>query len=801
MKIQMKLSVFIASMLLILLLLMVLIGTSVITNIIYGLNTDLLSLKLTARIEKIEAAVKLLEDSGATGIAEYVRQAQTDILKQFQGPTAQTERYYIITGKERQALLQATTGQDVKISDDVLKGMFETKSGTTNYMQAGVAYFTVYRYFDKWDWLIGASLPETTMFQQRKVYLVTVGWSSLIAFVGLLLIAYLMGRKLIVKPVTAMVNVANAIAAGNLDQTIQIRQRDEIGKLAEAFRTMKTTIGQVLGDLQGLILAIQDGKLATRGALEGYTGSWRELIVGVNSLIDAFATPFTVTAASLDRISKGDIPEKITTDYRGDFNTIKNNLNALIDTMHQITGLAEEISAGNLTVEVHQRSEHDRLMRALQNMIVRLTEVLQTVNTLVQAVHLGKLEVRGSVENMAGGWRDLVLGVNEIVDAFVEPITKTATAIDQIAKGNIPEKITTAYQGDFNAIKNNLNVLIDAMNEITRLAGEMANGNLLVLLRERSAQDKLMQALNVMVQHLKSVVMNVRDSANNIADVSQDLSSSSEQLSNGASEQAASMEEISSSMEEMVANIQQNADNAQQTEKIALESAEYAMQSGTVITETIEAMKQITQNISIIEDISNQTRMLSLNATIEAARAQEHGKAFSVVAQEVRRLSETTKTAAEEINMLTHSSLTVSEKAGNMLTKLLPSIQHTTSLVQEISSASAEQKTGAQQVNLSIQQLDRVTQQNATIAEETASTAEELANQARQLQHTIAFFKIEDASLTRELQGVPAFSSPRLTEPASTPKERKKPEAFAESRTDINIEPKGDEQDNEFERY
>jgi methyl-accepting chemotaxis protein len=616
-----------------------------------------------------------------------------------------------------------------------------------------------------------------------------------------LIVVSIYGVKM-VQPLRSLAATANRLADGDLTETIaETRSRDEIGLLAETVRTMQTTIQHVLLDVQGLLQAVQEGHLTTRGDTEGYRGSWRELIMGVNNLIEAFATPITVTATSLDRISKGDIPEKITTDYHGDFNTIKHNLNALIDTMHQITGLAEEISAGNLTVTVHQRSEHDRLMGALQIMVIRLTDVLQTVNTLVQAVHLGKLEVRGSVENIAGGWRDLVLGVNEVVDAFAEPITTTATAIDEIAQGNIPDKITTAYQGDFNAIKNNLNVLIDAMNEITRLAGEMANGNLLVLLRERSAQDQLMQALNVMVQHLQSVVMSVRDSANNIAGVSQDLSTSSEQLSNGASEQAASMEEISSSMEEMVANIQQNADNAQQTEKIALESADYAMQSGTVITETIEALKQITQNISIIEDISNQTRMLSLNATIEAARAQEHGKAFSVVAQEVRQLSETTKRAAEEINLLTHSSLSVSEKAGNMLAKLLPSIQHTTSLVQEISAASAEQKTGSQQVNLSIQQLDHVTQQNASIAEETASTAEELSNQARQLQHTIAFFKIEDASLTREHQSVPEFISPRPAEPAGTPKDRKKPGSFAESRTDINIDIKGDEQDNEFERY
>ncbi len=132
-----------------------------------------------------------------------------------------------------------------------------------------------------------------------------------------------------------------------------------------------------------------------------------------------------------------------------------------------------------------------------------------------------------------------------------------------------------------------------------------------------------------MQQHLQAVVMNVKETANTMVTVSQELSSGAEHLSNGSSEQAASMEESSSSMEEMAANIRQNADNARETEKIAVQSAEYAEEAGRVVAETVKAMQQIAQKIAIIEDIANQTRLLSLNATIEAARAQDHGKAFS----------------------------------------------------------------------------------------------------------------------------------------------------------------------------
>jgi methyl-accepting chemotaxis protein len=219
-------------------------------------------------------------------------------------------------------------------------------------------------------------------------------------------------------------------------------------------------------------------------------------------------------------------------------------------------------------------------------------------------------------------------------------------------------------------------------------------------------------------------------------------------------------------------------------------------------------MQQITQKIAIIGDIATQTRMLSLNATIEAARAQEHGKAFSVVASEVRHLSNTTKKAAEEINQLATSSLEVSAQAGELLTTLVPGIQKTTELIQEISAASSEQSTGAEQINQAIQQADQITQQNTTIAEETATAAEKLANQAQQLQYTIDFFTIAESS--RQL-GHPSdydISIPRSEGSKTHPMPSERiPEGktvsplSADSLTNIGIDDDADENDTGFERY
>jgi methyl-accepting chemotaxis protein len=252
--------------------------------------------------------------------------------------------------------------------------------------------------------------------------------------------------------------------------------------------------------------------------------------------------------------------------------------------------------------------------------------------------------------------------------------------------------------------------------------------------------------LNAMIKRLNELVLNVKDAAENVASRSQLMSRNAQDMSQGASSQAAAAEEASSSMEQMVANIRQNTNNAFQTEKIATQAARDAQESGQAVAAAVKAMREIAEKIAIIEDISRQTRMLSLNATIEAARAQDYGKGFAVVAAEVRSLAERSQSAANEITQLAASSVGIAEQAGAMLTKLVPNIQKTAVLVQEISAAGNEQNSGGEQINRAIQQLDQVIQQNAATSEEMAATAAELEIQAEQLRNTIAFFKIDDTT-------------------------------------------------------
>ena len=245
----------------------------------------------------------------------------------------------------------------------------------------------------------------------------------------------------------------------------------------------------------------------------------------------------------------------------------------------------------------------------------------------------------------------------------------------------------------------------------------------------------------LIVSSIMKVVTGIDSASDQVSSGTTQISASSEQLSQGASEQAASVEEVSSSLEEMTATIRQNADNASQTEKIAAKSANDAKEGGEAVGLTVTAMKQIAEKVSIIQEIARQTNMLSLNASIEAARAGDHGKGFAVVASEVQKLAERSQNAAIEISDLSTTSVGIAEKAGEMLTRLVPDIQKTAELVAEINAASGEQANGIQQINSAIQQLNTVVQQNASAAEELTATAEELASQTVQMKGSISFLK------------------------------------------------------------
>ena len=655
--------------------------------------------------------------------------------------------------------------------------------------------------YKPWGWIVGTGLYiediKAEIAPQINAIRIKLGVAILLCSAAIMLVTFLIGRKIsgsLKDAVGALTEVAN----GNLAADIHISGKDETGQLMAALKEMVGKIRRMVDDVNMLSKAAVEGKLATRADAARHQGDYQKIVKGVNDtldrvvgFIDEMPTPamivdndFTVQymnkigAQAGNRAPKDLLGTKCydhfrTSDCRtpkcacgqtmqagtkatsetdahpGALNLdiaysaipVKNSEGKIIGAFEVVTdqtaikqamrvadkvkkfqdnevgklliGL-EALAQGNMEFKVAVeagdgdttavKQAFDRLTAAVSTCRDAVKAMVTDANMLSHEAIAGKLATRADATKHQGDFRKIVSGVNDTLDAVIGPLSVAANYVDKIAKGDIPPKITDNYNGDFNAVKNNLNMMIESLTKF--------------------AQD-------------------VQSAADNVASGSQQLSSGAEQMSQGTTEQAASAQEASSSIEEMNATIKQNSDNAQQTEKIAQKSAGDALESGKAVSETVVAMKDIASKISIIEEIARQTNLLALNAAIEAARAGEHGKGFAVVASEVRKLAERSQSAAGEISKLSTTSVEVAVRAGEMLAKLVPDIQKTAELVQEISAASKEQSSGSDQINTSIQQLNQVVQQNAGAAEEMSSTAQELSSQADQLQDAIAFFKVD----------------------------------------------------------
>ncbi|MCK5908521.1 MAG: MCP four helix bundle domain-containing protein [Caulobacter sp.] len=436
-------------------------------------------------------------------------------------------------------------------------------------------------------------------------------------------------------------------------------------------------------------------------------------------------------------------------------------LTVMRTTQRQITGRI--ITTVDALTEVNQKllaeavAEGDRTYARSRNTLMGVIglSVLLAAGAAVwiaRTIARGFDKIGGLADAVAKGDLDQTVTVttNDEIKDLVETVNRmtanlraTAVLADQVAAGDLSVEINPLSEKDI--LGKSLRGMVNNLRQTAALADKVSEGDLTVAARPLSDKDVMGLALERMIDRLRGVVSDASVASENVSEGRQELSSVSEQLSQGATEQASAAEQASASMEEMAANIKQNADNAAQTERIANQSADDAKRSGEAVANAVRAMKTIAEKINIIQEIARQTDLLALNAAVEAARAGTHGKGFAVVASEVRKLAERSQQAAGEISQLSAQTVEVSGEAGRMLETLVPNIQRTADLVQEISASTREQNTGAEQINQAIRELDKVIQQNASAAEQSAATSQELAAQSQQLTGVISYFQLDAA--------------------------------------------------------
>jgi len=454
-------------------------------------------------------------------------------------------------------------------------------------------------------------------------------------------------------------------------------------------------------------------------------GFLRDTSDGMNRLLEAVINPLNMAASYVDDLSKGVIPDEINKEYQGDFNIIKNNLNAC---GHAIKAL---VADGKL---------------------------------LAEAAEAGVLTTRADSAQHLGEYRKVIEGLNATLDAIVTPLNMAASNLDSIAQGNIPDKITDHYNGDFNNIKDNLNTCIESINALVgdvQMLASAANDGRVSVRADASAHQgdfrKIVEGVNETLEMIVSPIATVKVAVETISTAAKEIAQGNADLSRRTEEQAASLEKTAASMEELSSTVKQNADNAKQANQLASAASGVAVKGGDVVGEVVATMssinssaKKIEDIISVIDGIAFQTNILALNAAVEAARAGEQGRGFAVVAGEVRNLAQRSASAAKEIKELISDSVTKTaegtrqvENAGHTMHEIVTSVKRVSDIISEIAAASSEQSAGIEQVNEAVMKMDDMTQQNTALVEEAAAAAESMMEQADELMNAVSVFQLE----------------------------------------------------------
>jgi methyl-accepting chemotaxis protein len=581
----------------------------------------------------------------------------------------------------------------------------------------------------------------------------------------------------------AVVEAADALARGDLTHSVHVEGKDEFARLAASVGQVRGTLGRLVADMGRMSAEHERGDIDVMIDAGSFAGEYRHMAQGVNDMVGAHIAVKKLAMGVVAEFGRGnfDAPLQRLPGKKAFINDtieqVRTNMKGLLDDMNH---MSSEHERGDIDVCIDARrfeGQFKTMAQGINDMVAGHIAVKKKAMACVKA--FGEGDFDAPLDTFPGKKAFINATIEQVRDNLKALIVDTSKLAQDAVAGRLDARADAArHAGDFRRIVEGINDTLDAivtpLKEVQDVLARVEGGDLVVRIEGdyQGAFATLSSGVNNTVHKLAATLRDVVMAAQALTAAAGQVSATSQSLSQSASEQAASVEETTASLQEMAASVKQNSDNANVTDGMAAKAAKEALEGGTAVTKTVDAMKLIASKISIIDDIAYQTNLLALNAAIEAARAGEHGKGFAVVAAEVRKLAERSQVAAQEIGQLAGSSVKMAEQAGAVLTQMVPSINKTSELVQEISAASGEQAQGVSQITTAMSNLNSATQQNASASEELSATAEELSGQAGQLQEMMAFFRLEDASGSR---AAPPAARPRSR---ALPAGRAEPAAF-----------------------